>query len=132
MTLNTVIVMCKLLIEMKEPSCLRYPLATKQFHKLERLFTGCFYPRVITEIRFCDFPNKSLLKKVAVLHACMISKLLHCVELYPWLLIETINWLKNHSELFGKKAAKLACENGLYTLTRKGSKAFGIYAVYSG
>ena len=33
----------------------------------------------------------------------MISKLLHCVELYPWLLIETINWLKNHSELLGKE-----------------------------
>ena len=31
-----------------------------------------------------------------------------------------------------KKAAKLVCENGLHTLTRKGSKAFGIYAVYSG
>ena len=61
------------------------------------------YSQAVSIPGFCDFPNKSLLKKVAVLHACMISKLLHCVELYPWLLIETINWLKNHSELLGKK-----------------------------
>ena len=112
---------------MKEPPRLRYtgPLATKQFHKLERRFTELFRSPGDNKEWILQLSKQMLAKTSS---SADIKAYVLCWKALSVGAHKNYELAEKSLRTSFKKASKLEW----FTLTRKGSKALGICAVYSG